>query len=244
MGSLELFSEPDLDHTAMFKDRYKGQVGVMVATGPSLNNVPLAALTKKYLTMSLNRITEKTPEYVPNFYLDIGINHFDTKAKRDTMKPMISHPNCWLAFLSRYWAWDFPWRKVIGTMGAHPIYGQPAGAPVFSLDPRICVGTAPGSLYPCLQVMYWLGFETVLLVGQDHRYEKGPQKHFYRDDELPGGFEIAPGDQYTPEQWSDMANEILKIAEGVYHDNGRRILNLTEGSGCTAFELDRINNWL
>jgi acetoin utilization deacetylase AcuC-like enzyme len=90
--------------------------------------------------------------------------------------------------------------------------------------------------------MYWLGFQTVLIVGLDHRYPEGTKKHFYDDADAPG-FDIGPG-RYTEEQWERIGNDALKIAEKVYHEHGRTILNLTEKSACTAFEFDRIGNWL
>lgn len=238
----ELYSDPDLDHEKWFKDKHHGQVGLLVATGPSLEQVPLDFL-KSLPSISMNRITYLVPRYVPTYYLSIGMSHFDTADKRDTMKPLISHPDCRLAFIQRMWAWWYPWEKVIGTMGTHPMYGQPVGSPAFSLDPRICLGTTTNSAYPCLQVMHWLGFETVLIVGLDHRYPEGTtKKHFYDDSEAPG-FDIGPG-RYTEEDWERTGNAGLLIAEMVYHENGRKILNLTEGSACTAFELDKLSNWL
>jgi len=237
----ELYSDPDLDHEYWFKDIHRGQVGLLVATGPSLAQVPLDFL-KSFPAMSMNRITYLVPRFVPDYYLSIGLTHFDTEDKRDTMKPLISHPDCQLAFIQRAWAWWYPWRKVVATQGTHPMYGQPVGSPAFSLDPRICLGTTTNSAYPCLQVMHWLGFETVLIVGLDHRYPEGTtEKHFYDDDEFPG-FDIGPG-KYTEEQWEQIGNSGLMIAEQVYHQTSRKILNLTEGSACTAFEFDKLSNW-
>jgi hypothetical protein len=241
-GAVEMnfYSEPDLDHE-VFHKAHKG-TGVLVATGPSLTDVPLDRLSEVYPTMSLNRITLKVPLFVPDYYLCIGLTHFDTQEKRDTMKPLISHPDCKAAFIQRMWAWEYPWRKVIPTMGTHPMYGQPIGSPAFSLDPRMCVGTTTNSAYPCLQVMYWLGFTTVIIVGLDHRYPEGTRQHFYDNEDAPG-FDAGPG-KYTEEQWELIGNKGLSIADKVYRETGRRILNLTEGSHCTAFEFDRMENWI
>lgn len=235
----DIYLEPDLDHEALHNS-HKG-VGLLVATGPSLEQVPTEFL-KLCPTMSMNRITLKVPEFVPDYYLSIGLTHFDTQDKRDSMKPLISHPDCKAAFIQRMWAWEYPWKKVISTMGTHPMYGEPVGSPAFSLDPRICVGTTTNSAYPCLQVMYWLGFQTVLIVGLDHRYPEGDKKHFYADGDAPG-FDVGPG-KYTEEQWEGIGNAGLAIAEKVYRADGRRILNLTEGSHCTAFEFDKVSNWI
>lgn len=237
---MELYSEPDLDYEALFGNHHRGEVGVLIGNGPSLEQVPPELLTK-YPTMGMNRITLMVPKFVPTYYLCIGINHFKTPEMRDTMKPLISHPTCQAAFIQRMWSWWYPWKKVIATMGTHPYYGQPMGAPSFSIKPQMCLGTSTNSAYPCLQVMFWLGFETVLLVGFDHHYPEGTKKHFYEDSEAPG-FAVGSGD-YTNEVWEDVSNERLAIARTVYDQYDRQILNLTEGSHCTAFEFDKPENW-
>lgn len=239
-----IHSRPDLTLAGSLFNKHRGETGLLVATGPSLEQVPLEFL-KKYPSMSMNQIFLMFPRFVPNYYIRIGLTHFDTDKKRQDIIDLISHPDCKAAFISRIWAFAYPWEKVISTMGYIPEYGQPVGSPAFSFMPLIAVGTATNTVYPSLQIMYWMGFETVLIVGMDHHYDANSiKKHFYEDTDTDAkGYDISPGPAYTVEEWKERGDRVLKLADQVYKAGGRRILNLTEGSQATAFEFDKIANW-
>lgn len=234
-----VYTMPDKDPNR-FKGIHDGETCLMVATGPSLDLVPPEFL-EKYTTFSMNRITLKVPEFVPDYYLCIGLTHYDTPEKIVTMRPLVSHLKCRAAFLSRMWDFMFPWTKVITTLGATEIYGYPVGYRGFSLDPTVCLGTTTNSVYPSLQCAYWLGFKRVLIVGLDHRYPEGTKKHFYDDAEAPG-FDVGPG-RYTQEVWQEIGSQSFRYAREIFERGGREIINLTPGSATDAFVFDKLENW-
>jgi hypothetical protein len=243
-NNLKLYSEPDWDHEKEFYNRHAGETGLLVCTGPSLEQVPLEFL-KKYPSMGVNRITLMFPKFIPTYYTCVGLGHYSTQELRDTWLPLVSHPDVKGAFLRREYSWLYPWKKVISTTRQAEIYGVPnfrSDQVVFSKSPECCYGCSTGVAYPCLQFLYWLGFQTVLIVGLDGRYPQGTTKqHFYDNSEAPG-FAVGGG-RYSDEFWESVANRLLGMANDVYKESGRRIINLSDPTVVTTLERGKLEDW-
>jgi hypothetical protein len=95
--------------------------------------------------------------------------------------------------------------------------------------------------FVALQIAFYMGFRTVILVGLDHKYaDKGP----------PSGTETRAADldsshfhpQYFPRgikwQLPDLRRSEIDfgIARRVYEDDGREILDATPGGACQVFK--------
>jgi hypothetical protein len=225
-----------------FKDKHKGATGIVIANGPGLRNVPIEFL-KKYPSLGCNRITLMAPEFVPTYYSCLGANQIDTPDKRETFRPMLSHPDCKAAFLNRLFAHEFFYDNVFSIMGGHS-YGMKETR-FFSAEPLQVTGLGYTMIYVSLQIAYYMGFQTILLVGLDHHYPDTPQKHFYRDDEVPD-FEVAPGPlyNYDTHQWKRGADMVFSIANEVYDNGGRQIINLSSPSQCEIFRKEELSAWL
>jgi hypothetical protein len=184
-----------------------------------------------------------TPEFVPTYYACLGRNQVNAEAKRETIFPTIGHPDCKAAFINRLLIHFFPYDNVYSIMGGSSYGVKNTG--LFSYDPLNVTGLGATMTYVLLQIAFYMGFETVLVVGLDHSYPKGSKKHFYDDKEYPD-FEAAPGPVYggNNEMWQSYATAMFTVAQEVYKEHGRRIINLTDVSKCEVFSREAISSWV
>jgi len=233
-------------HYSHFKDLHKGETCIVVANGPSLKEVPVEFL-RRYVTLGCNRISmmTETHGFAPTYYACMGWNQVDTPEKRETFWEMLDHPDCKAAFINRMWAHEFPYENVYTILGGRYYGVEPVQTKGFSYDPLHVSGLGYTMVFVLLQIAYYMGFETVLLVGLDHHYPEGPQKHFYSDDDYPQ-FEVAPGPVYNfdNEEWKRGADAVLRLCEAIYERNGRDIINLTGETRCTVFRKESLSDWL
>lgn len=229
-------------HYSEFKDCHRGTTGIVIANGPGLENIPVEFL-KKYPSFGCNRITLMAPEFVPTYYACLGMNQIDTPEKRATFTPMLEHDDLQAAFLNRLFIHEFPYDNAYSIMGGR-MYGMQETR-FFSLDPLNITGLGYTMVYVLLQIAYYMGFQKILLVGLDHHYPEGPQKHFYSDDDVPN-FEVAPGPLYNYDnsEWRKGADVVLSIANEVYNESGREIINLSSPSECPIFRKEELSAWL
>lgn len=225
-------------HYSAFKDCHKGEAMIVVANGPSLKDVPLGFLSS-LPSFACNRITMMHPDYCPTYYMGLGGNHVNSPEKRATLEPMLSDPRLKAAFLNRLLYHEFDHgpnvEKQYSVLGPRFYGGQGEAIRDFSLEPLFMVGLGFTNVYPMLQVAYYMGVQTVYLVGLDHNYPDTPNKHFYKDGEgHTSHFEIAPG-PYTNAAWQRGADRQFEKAKAVYDQAGREIWNLTPGSKCDVF---------
>ena len=227
---------------AKFHNVHKGETGIIIANGPSLSEVPIEFL-RRYVTLGCNRISKMAPEFAPTYYACIGHTQLDTAEKRDTFLPMLVHDDCKAAFINRMVAHLFPFENIYSILGGR-YYGIEETR-FFSLDPMNVTGLGYSMIFVLFQIAYYMGFETILLVGLDHHYPEGEQKHFYKDSEVPE-FEIAPGPVYDwdSDKWAAGANIIFSMANEAYTSHGRQIINLTSNSHCEVFRKEALSEWL
>jgi len=206
------------------KDVYKGDTAILIANGPSLKTVP-ASFFENHPTFGSNRI-----------YLFMEPDYY---AAIDDLVVMQN-----AADINKLHSVKFV-REGMGVPGfqLHSIDNRS----LFSYD--IVQGVNEGFTisYVLLQIIYFMGFKTVLIVGMDHRYTyNGNRKslqYFTHGD--PNHF--SP-DYFRNQKWYapslyKMA-ESYRIAKEVYEKDGRRIVNLTPGSDLEVFERGDIKDWM
>lgn len=225
-----------------FKDKHKGETGLVVANGPGLANVPLEFLNR-YVTLGCNRITHMYPDFAPTYYACLGLNQVDTEEKRATIYPMLEDDRCRAAFMNRLMVQYFPFDNTHSIMGGR-LYGI-QNTRVFSASPLEITGLGATMTFVLLQIAYYMGFDPVLIVGLDHKYPTGTKRHFYDDSEFPD-FEQAPGPVYDNDNatWQQHATAMLDMAEEVYRGHGRTIINLSSPTECTSFRTEALSDWL
>lgn len=216
-----------------FRNLHKGETCVIIGNGPSLDKTPLYKLGGRYVTLGSNQIYRKP--FTPTYYSIID---------REMMKACLPLPD------------DFtPRAKFIRAEACipdnNPIY--PIIVNGFSVDISNFVVMGGTVTYALLQIAFYMGFGTVLLVGVDHHYPKSSQygrRVFTAQGDDPDHFKPAdgqpyfvPGKSYNPPELSGVEH-YYKIAQDLYTQAGRKIINLTIGTRLRVFERDDLKNWI
>jgi len=204
-----------------------GQTALIVCNGPSLKDVPREFL-QKYQTFGFNNIF-LLPGFVSTYY--VCCNPLVIVQSKE----MIKSYECPMKFI----------REGYGFTNDYEIamWDNPDK---FSIDASINVVEGHSVTHIALQIAYFLGFRTILIVGCDHRF-------IY--DGLPDKFNVMRGDDpnhFSPDYfkgqvWNnpnlEKSAESFKAAKFFYEKDGRRIVNLTPGTALDVFEKDDIANW-
>ena len=128
--------------------------------------------------------------------------------------------------------------------GNNPIYPIVAGGFSKNIDNFVVMG---GTVtYVLLQIAYYMGFETVYLLGVDHRYPKSgqyrPGSAFIAGKDDPDHFSPADGKPYFRNGKKYNAPELDRLvqyyqwAKEFYESEGRRIINMTPNSALDVFD--------
>lgn len=227
-----------------YKNQHRGETGLLICNGPGLTNIPVKGMMEKYPSMAMNRFhfyADQESAY-PTYYACLGNDQLRTSDQRVALYPMLHYVE--VAFLSRLWIHYFSREDHVESILSGHFYGAtPQQCKSFSLTPLIWLGVGATQTYPCLQLLYYFGFATVLIIGMDHHYPEGSKKHFYTD-ELAKDWDAAPGPHYeTSKDWAAAADEVYRIARYAFELDGRRIINLSTPTKCDVFTKDRVENW-
>lgn len=203
------------------KDKYKGQTCVVAGNGPSLREVPNDFL-HKYPLFGTNRCYLK---FIPDFYVVVN--------------PLVIEQNC--EQIEALNCTKFVREK----MGLYGYQLKRTGKHIFSYEPDKRIYEGYTVTYVCLQLAYFMGFETVLLVGVDHRYTlngKPNEKKMMEAD--PNHFDPS---YFSGQYWhnADLKNsgEAYELARDAYAKGGKSIINLTRGSALKTFPFGMIEDW-
>ena len=102
----------------------------------------------------------------------------------------------------------------------------------------------------CMQMAYWHQIQTLLVVGLDHDYfdYKEMPQHFnddyvFKPLEHPQmlGMMMDPG--YAAKH-KEQVGESFARCRDMFEADGRRIINLTEGSQYDGFERGKLEDWV
>jgi glycosyltransferase involved in cell wall biosynthesis len=234
--------EPHRKRIRSFKGRYKGQRCFVIGNGPSLNKIDMHLLENEY-TFAVNSIFYKTDEtgFKPAFYMvednlvvednleRINNLDYDLKFFADDYHKIIKHDKNTIFIptdLSFYHQ-------------SSPFHGRPRFS--FECDKVIYAGQTV--TYQNLQLAYYMGFETVYLIGMDFSYDVPPKE------EMDGTVITSKTDDVSHfhkdyfgkgKRWHDpnLANckLVYEHAKKVYEENGRKIYNATIGGKLEVFE--------
>lgn len=216
-----------------FRNILVGSTVMIVGNGYSLDQTPLDEFSKKYVTMGMNHIYKKP--FSPTYYA-----YVDFDLEEHLPFPREFTPN--EIFVRAELAYKIP--------GSHPIYPIVMPPTDFSIDINNCVVFGGSTTNVLLQIAFYMGVKTVLLVGIDHHYPvAGNGKsgvHFLAGDKDPDHFGenyYVPGRRYTRPSL-EAVEQYYKTANEVYKKNGKRIVNLTPDTHLEIFDKDKIENWI
>jgi hypothetical protein len=207
-------------------NRHTHETGLIICNGKSLEKVPIGFLAK-YPSIGLNGIYRL--QFQPTYYVAINelvLQQFD-----------ISKVVCEQKFVREQYA------KACGALPLHSDYIDGT----FSFTPDNWVFEGGTVTYVALQLAYYMGFSTVLLVGLDHRYEyagapneeviiTAPDTNHFKDNYFEVGMKFNNPDLVQSQVAYETARDIFKA-------NDRRIINLTPGTDETVFEKGQIEDW-
>ncbi|MBN2389057.1 MAG: DUF115 domain-containing protein [Anaerolineales bacterium] len=214
-----------------FENMHAGERCFVMGNGPSLAKMDLSLLREE-VTFGLNRIylLFEQINFVPSYYVctnELVLRQFGEEIRALEMPkflnwnsrnlfgqsdPTINFLRMRLSVVDR-----------MQTDATRPLYGG---------------GTVT---FAALQLAFFMGFETVVLVGVDHRFFQSgiPNRTVRRTSERdedhfhPGYFPAGSQWQLPDLRRSEIA---YRLAERAYSDSGRRILDATINGACPVFE--------
>lgn len=225
---------------ADFKNLYKGDTCVVIGNGPSLDETPLEELAAKYKAFGANKIYDSAchPDFQPDFW-----SCCDTDMLHDCLPWILEHPEFTShKFVPREFA--FPGANTLNVAIGRPI----------STDAAEYVALGGTVTVVNLQLAYYMGFTTALLVGVDHRYPKrghdgAPGTKFIGDGDDPGHFKsktgayFSKGRIYNRPELDATASISYPAARRMFEKDGRKVINLTPGSALDVFEKGSFKQW-
>ncbi len=210
------------------RNSHWGERVVLVANGPSLNCMNLDFLKRK-IVFATNKIYLgfKKFRFYPRYY--IAVNQKVIEQSAEQIKAM----NC---------------VKFISLRGKERVAENALTHHIDTWNPpaRFCHDISQGVhegwtvTHAALQIIYYLGFKEVIIIGMDHRYEysgvpnetcrmNGPDPNHFSADYFGGS-----------QTWDnpDLARseESYRFARAEYEKDGRRIIDATLDGACTIFE--------
>lgn len=220
---------------ARFKNRHKGEICIIMGTGPSLRVSDLDRINKAGIpTIACNRIYKVFPEteWRPTYYVHIdgyGLRLFEQS--RDHFS-VLDGLECFMgtSYAKIHEGWL---SKKINRLKT--IQGYFPGESRFSDDCSKGVYSGGGVIFCCIQLAKYMGFEAVYLIGCDSNNDTVSNiTHFYKDDE---GDEL----MYTPmKSWEamklDYTFERYRYAREAFEKDGKSIYNATRGGKLEVFE--------
>ena len=210
-----------------FSNLHEGETCTIIGNGPSLRSVPLDFL-HKFPTFGTNRIY-LMENFTPTYYA--AVNPLVVEQCQDEINEL----HC---------------IKFITSSMAHLIFGSypivSSGMPRFCYEPFHELYEGFTVSFIAMQMAYYMGFSTVLLVGVDHRFkfDGAPNMRQFLEKDDPNHF--------SPEYFKDKfwhtpdlerSNEAYQMAEDAFRADDRVIINLTPKSGTSVFEKQKMEDW-
>jgi hypothetical protein len=212
------------------QNKHKGETGLVIGNGPSLNEIPLEFLGK-YPSFGTNKIF-LMEGFSPTYYVAFNPLVIEQSAN------YVLHIDYEAMFVTAAYT-----RHLL--TDALPLFSSVM--PSFSREPEKWIYEGYTVTYVCLQLAFWMGFTTVLLVGCDHRYEFEGE---------PNQMKLAFGEDvnhFSPDYFSNgnkwhnpdlaQSERAYRMAKTVFDADGRSIVNLTPGSDLHVFEKGDWREW-
>ena len=211
----------------LLENRHLGQRAVIVCNGPSLNQMDLSFL-KNEICFGLNKIYLgfKKFHFYPKYY--VAVNQKVLKQSANEIKALSS-----VKFLSNRCGDLFQQNALTHIIDT--------SNPQTHFCEDITNGLEEGYTvtYAALQIAFYLGFQNVVIIGMDHRFEysgKPNQSKFLKG---PDNNHFCAS-YFSNENWDnpDLVNSEVsyKVARNIYEQSGRTIIDATVNGACDVFD--------
>ena len=236
--SYSSFAKENKIGLSKFKNKHKNKRCILIANGPSLKGMDLSFL-KNEISFGLNRIYLAYDDYnFKNDYLvcinNLVLTQFSDELEKQPMPKFFNWSERGL--FKNINNLNFIYRSFWGNK--------------FGKDLSVSSNPAATVTYAALQVIYYMGFKEVIIIGMDHNFltkEKNrPNKTEVRDEAVdvnhfhPNYF--PKGSKWdTPDLVS--SEYFYKIARHEFENDDRKIIDCTVGGKCQIFEKGNIENY-
>lgn len=216
---------------ANFHNLHTSKRCFILANGPSLSEMDLSFLKNEF-TFGMNRIYLLFDKisFIPNYY--VCINELILEQFTNEIEDLP---------IQKFVNWNR--RKLFSSSDKSTLYVKLSNALRDKFINDICHPISSGGTvtYAALQIAFFMGFRTVILIGLDHSFEdKGtPNKVETRKSERdvnhfhPDYFPKGSKWQLPDLRRSEVAYQLARIA---YENDGRKIIDATVNGKCDIFE--------
>ncbi len=211
-----------------YKDKHRGERCFIIGNGPSLRQMDLSPLRGE-TTFGMNRIYLLFPRvgFHTSYYVCVNRLVIEQTARDIEALPM-----------PKFLSWHA--RKSLRPMeDALLLRDRGDGTLGFSLNPARRIWEGATVTYVAMQIAYYMGFQTVVLIGVDHHFSTAgePHKKVISEGEDPNHFD--PGYFGRGFQWQlpDLATseEAYSLARRFFEEDRRTILDATVGGRLQVF---------
>lgn len=221
-----------------YKDLHKGEHCYLVANGPSLKNMDLSFLENS-ISFGLNRIYLAYDDMgFKNDYL-VSINGLVLSQFNDEIQGLT---------IPKFLNWESK-SSFKADDSIHYIYKSFTGKN-FGRDISKSLNPAATVTYAALQIIFYMGFSEVIIIGMDHNFEtkkkNRPNETEVRDEEVDNNH-FHPN--YFPKgskwQTPDLISSeyFYKMAKKEFEKDGRKIVDCTVNGKCNIFEKGNIEDY-
>ncbi len=226
---------PHHSRLCQFKDIHKNQKCILMCNGPSLNKVDFSAIDKKkYVFFGLNKVFlgYELFGFYPQYMVAINKKVIEQSIEEFNKLPVIM-------FISN----RVDEELVAETQNKFQIntINLPSGFKRFSKDICEYVNEGWTVTHAALQIIYYMGFEEVYIVGMDHRFTQHVPGQENKESIITGD----DVDHFHPkyfghgQTWDlpDLANSEIsyKAALDAYRKDHRKIYDCTINGSCGVF---------
>ncbi len=219
------------------KGKYQGQRCFILGNGPSLKHQDLVRLAGEH-TFVTNRfiLHEQYDEIKPSFYC-LSDDHFIRKSEGRGILDHILAPRgdtrLFVPTRFKFSRFFRPGRNskvhYIPYLHKHKVWDKGA----FSTNIEHGVYTGQSIIIDfALPIAYYMGFETIYLLGVDMNYAPDKDTHFFGTQKS----DAERAKVFSRDSWYDDVIQSFQVVKGYFEENGRTIYDATHQGNLTVFE--------
>jgi len=219
-----------------YKDLHHAQRCFIIGNGPSLKNTNLSRLRKE-VTFGMNRIYLQFPElgFTTTYFVTVNNLVIEQFAGDILGLPM---PKFLAWHAHNHLGWQAVVDSQVGTAPVIFLHTTYTG-PKFAREARGRLWEGATVTYVTMQLAYYMGFETVILIGVDHNYTtKGkPNTTVVSQGDDPDHFNARYFGKGLRWQLPDLetSEQAYLMARQAFESDGRQVLDATVGGQLTVF---------
>lgn len=208
-----------------FKDKHLGETCIIIGNGPSLNLVPKSFLNS-YKTFGQNKIY-LMEDFTPSYYVLTDPSNIPAEEFK-----LIDNLDC--PKFIRY-GWFFKNENEF----------RLTRNKIFQKDFTKEIYEGYSVTFVSLQLAYYMGFSTVLLVGVDHRYTPYDSSKELDPNHFHSRYHgITNWSKSSLEKGAIEIPKSMLLAKEAYESDNRKIINLTDNSELKVFEFGKLEDWI